>query len=236
MQLIADYHTHTYYSHGQGSIAENIEVARAKGLKEIAIADHGPRSYSFRQFGVKEADTLLEIKRKIDRYNEVYSDIKVLAAVEANIINLKGELDVPRDILEELDKVLVGFHLFVKPTDLKSAWGIIINNLLSHKFNWKDAEVRKANTELLLKTIDNYSIDIITHPGYQVDIDTRELAQAAAEAEIALEINAKHGFLTEEFVKTALKEGVKFSLGSDAHFPQQVGEVASAFKLVKQLG
>ena len=38
----ADYHTHTLYSHGKGTIQQNVEAAQRKGLKEIAITDHGP--------------------------------------------------------------------------------------------------------------------------------------------------------------------------------------------------
>ena len=39
--MIADYHTHTVYSHGTGSVLENALIAKEKGLKEIAITDHG---------------------------------------------------------------------------------------------------------------------------------------------------------------------------------------------------
>ena len=39
MLLTADYHTHTPYSHGKNTILENAAVAKAKGLKEIAITD-----------------------------------------------------------------------------------------------------------------------------------------------------------------------------------------------------
>ena len=37
MILTADYHTHTTYSHGKGTVSENAAVAEEKGLKEIAI-------------------------------------------------------------------------------------------------------------------------------------------------------------------------------------------------------
>ena len=39
-RMVYDHHTHTTYSHGKGSIADNVRVAAAKGLKSIAITDH----------------------------------------------------------------------------------------------------------------------------------------------------------------------------------------------------
>ena len=40
--ILGDYHTHTIYSHGKGTVHENVEAARKAGLKEIAMSDHGP--------------------------------------------------------------------------------------------------------------------------------------------------------------------------------------------------
>ena len=37
-----DLHTHTTYSHGKGSVGDNVKVALDKGLEYIAISDHGP--------------------------------------------------------------------------------------------------------------------------------------------------------------------------------------------------
>ena len=39
MQILADYHTHTKYSHGKGTIEENVLEAISKGIKTIGISD-----------------------------------------------------------------------------------------------------------------------------------------------------------------------------------------------------
>ncbi len=236
MKLYADYHTHTIYSDGIGSIKENIEVAIKKGLTEIAIADHGPASQGLMKLGVKDAATLLEIKREVDKYDRLYPEIKVLAAVEANIINIDGSLDVPRFILKELDKVLVGFHLFVRPATFKAGVAVIYNNIISKRFKSKVEAIRRMNTEILIKAIKSYQIDIITHPGYKIDIDTQALAQAAVLRGTALEINSSHHHITKEYIQIALQEGVKFSLGSDAHSPKRVGDVKQALLIAESAG
>ena len=49
MQILADYHTHTKYSHGKGTIEENVLEAISKGIKTIGIS--GDPSVWKRQFG-----------------------------------------------------------------------------------------------------------------------------------------------------------------------------------------
>ena len=51
MILTSDYHTHTKYSHGKGTVLENAIRAKEIGLKEIAISDHG---FSHPAFGLRQ--------------------------------------------------------------------------------------------------------------------------------------------------------------------------------------
>ncbi|OCL25413.1 histidinol-phosphatase [Orenia metallireducens] len=236
MQLYADYHTHTLYSHGTGSIRANIEVAIEKGLKEIAISDHGPASRSIGRLGVRDSATLLEVKKEVDKYDRLYPEIKVLAGVEANIISIDGKLDVPEFILKELDKVLVGFHLFIKPASFRDGVEIILNNVIVDKLKINQEQIRYRNTEILINVLNNYDIDIITHPGYRVDIDTKTLAKVAVERGVVLEINSSHGYMTEEYIRMAVEEGAKFTLGSDAHSPEKVGAVEAAMLVAQKVG
>ncbi|MFR6641738.1 MAG: PHP domain-containing protein [Christensenellales bacterium] len=56
MAYWGDYHTHTYYSHGKGTIEDNVRAAAEKGLKQIAITDHGFRHmmYNVRHMDLKK--------------------------------------------------------------------------------------------------------------------------------------------------------------------------------------
>ncbi len=56
MILYGDYHTHTIYSrhnHGKGTVLQNATVAAEKGLKQIAITDHG---FNHKLYGVRRKD------------------------------------------------------------------------------------------------------------------------------------------------------------------------------------
>lgn len=221
MKIFADYHTHTKYSHGKGTIRENVEIAREKGLKEIAICDHGP---SHMGFGVKR-ENFKKMREEIDKLNEEYKDIKILLGVEANIISYNGEIDVDDKIIDMLDILLVGFHFGAKPKTIKDAYNFYIINYTGKLISSVAEKARYMNTMAVIKAINNYNIDIITHPGAKVNINTRELAKAAAKKGTALEINASHGYLNLEYIKIAMKENVKFAINSDAHTPDDVGNV-----------
>lgn len=237
MKVFADYHTHTRYSHGKGSIEDNVKAALLCGLTEVGIADHGPASHSLRRLGVNKPETLLDIKAEIARLQREYPQIRILTGVEANIIGLDGTIDVPSKILQKLDKVLVGLHLMVIPQSWRDGKRIIFDNMVLYRLSRsRRDEIRYQNTQALLNAIKRYPIDIITHPGYGLDIDTIELARACAQAGTALEINVSHGYLTEEFVKAAAAEGVKFVISSDAHRPEDVGRVQDGINIVQRLG
>ncbi|MCK4257830.1 MAG: PHP domain-containing protein [Halanaerobiales bacterium] len=236
MKVFADYHTHTRYSHGKGSIEDNVKAGIAQGLSEVGIADHGPASHSVRRLGVKNPEKLLDIKAEINRLQRDYPQIRILAGVEANVISLDGTIDVPYRILKKLDKVLVGLHLMIIPKSLADGKNLIFDNMITYKINKHSREeIRYHNTQALLNALKRYPIDIITHPGYKLDIDTIELAKACKKAGTAMEINVSHGYLTEEFVKTAAQEDVNFVISSDAHRPEDVGRVRTGIELAQRV-
>lgn len=236
MKFFGDYHTHSEYSHGRGNLKENIETALKKGLRELAVTDHGPLTWNFIRLGVKASEDLLKIKEIVNSLQIGYPEIKLYSGVEANIINSAGDLDVSRRVLEKLDITAVGFHLLLYPYSYHSYKDIVINNRIIYKLRpEKRKEIRKKNTEALVKTVQKYRVDLVTHPGYGVDIDTYDLAQVCAEEGTYLEINARHSEILEGFIKTALKTEVKFIVNSDAHSPAEIGEFNKAIKLINKM-
>lgn len=215
MKIVADLHTHTIAcGHAFSTIQENVLEAKGKNLDLIAITDHGPKipggphPYYFKNLTV------------IPQY--VYG-IRVLRGIEANIMNIDGEVDLQPQLLERLDIVLAGFHKRVFPEGLSI----------------------EDNTKALINTMKNPYVNCIVHPGnplYPLDIE--KVVQASIEYDVYLEINnssltqTREGSLhnckrfADEFVRT----GASFMLGSDAHISFDVGEFSEALKMLDEAG
>ncbi len=233
-QAFADYHTHTRYSGGTGRLLDNVVAAQKAGLEIIGIAEHGPAN-----FGHGRRTTLQnfrELLAEVGQLRAGTSLIKILAGVEANIINYEGELDLPQEVLQSLDQVLVGFHLAVVPQRFREGIQFLSERALSNVSFRIRQQARENNTRAIVKAVYRNRIDIITHPGLHVAIDTVELARACAQKGTALEINAKHGAESVEFIRTAAREGVKFVIGSDAHSPEMVGQLEAGIAAAQKAG
>lgn len=228
MQLIGDYHTHTLYSHGGGSIRDNVEVAFNKGLKEIAICDHGPGHYLY---GVKK-EKLPIMREEIDRLNEEFmpKGLQILLGVEANLIGYDGSIDMNDNLIKLTDILLLGYHYGVIPSSIKDFLGMYIRNPISKVLPFRRKNLIELNTRAFIKAINNYPIDIITHPSSKAKLDIKTLAREAGKVGAALEINSKHSQLSIENIKIALKEDVEFVVNSDAHSPADVGNVEESLR------
>ncbi|MFY9176812.1 MAG: PHP domain-containing protein [Caldicoprobacterales bacterium] len=230
--ITADYHTHTRFSHGKGSIEDNVLAARKKGLKKIAITDHG---FAHIGFGIRFKD-VDRMRQEVQRLEDKYTDIEILLGVEANLIGLDGTIDIPEEYIDKFDIILMGFHKGAVPKSFKEAIKLYAGNFLSGILPMDKKNIRLQNTQAMIRAIERYPIKIITHPGAKIDIDTRLLAQHAAKRGVALEINASHGFMTTEYVKIALREGVSFVINSDAHHPSKVGDFAKGIEIASAAG
>ncbi len=232
MKIVADYHTHTIYSHGKGTIMDNVIAAKKRGLKKLAIADHGPNHISF---GVKIKE-FYKMREEIDQINDTIDGIEVLMGIEANIVGQDGTIDVPKEFLELFDIILAGYHYATRPTSLRDVYSLtIVNGLGKISKSWAQ-KAKGINTDAIIQAMDKYPIQIITHPGAKIPIDTHRLAQAAAKSGTWLEINASHGYLSKDMIQIAKEYDVKFVIDSDAHIPDRVGEVEKGISTALSAG
>lgn len=227
MKILADYHTHTYYSHGKGSIEDNVKVAIEKGIKIIGISDHGFKNVAY---GVK-VDSFKKMRYEIDELNEKYrGKVKILLGVECNILDNKGNIDLDDRFDQYLDYVMAGYHFGSVPTSFKGLVNLCQNYFL------KSEKAKEYNTEAIINTMKNNDIFAITHPGDKGGIYIEEVAKAAQENNTKLEINSSHNYLNVKQLQQIKDYDLKFIIGSDAHLPGNVGNFDLAIKTAEKSG
>ena len=222
MALVADYHTHTKYSrnnHGKGTIEENVRVAYEKGLRQIAITDHG---FNQKMFGVKRK-FIPQMKKEIEEATECYP-IEVLLGVEANIISSQGDIDIVDSDYKHLDILLCGFHRLVKSVSSKEQRKFILKNIMCEFFHHTSKKQREKNTNAYINAMRKYDIDILTHLNHGCKVDVEKVARVAKETNTLIELNGKRLGLTDAEILTCYNLGCKFVINSDAHHPSRVGD------------
>ena len=225
--LIADLHTHTRYSHGAGSVEENVLAAIACGLKRIGISEHGPKHMFF----PVKWEALLKIRREIDQMNARYGgQIEVLMGLEANLMG-DGLTDAPKDT-SIFDYIMLGYHKGTFPADaISRGWW------RSFFFGQSTRRHAKANVVAYAHAMEKTEkIIAITHPGTYIPVDIGDLARTAKEHGVALEINEGHRNMSLDEVLEAKAEGASFVLSSDAHRPSRVGQAPNSIALAREAG
>jgi DNA polymerase (family X) len=101
-----DLHCHTTWSDGKASVLEMATAARDLGYEYLAICDHTP---NVRVVPGLDADDLRRQGEEIAAVNEAVAPFRVLRGTEVDI-RRDGELDLPDDVLEELDWVQLSLH------------------------------------------------------------------------------------------------------------------------------
>ena len=223
MIIFGDYHTHTTYSHGKGSILDNAIVAKNKGLKEIAITDHG---FSHRIFNVKRGD-VENIIADCQKAKQA-TGVNVLFGIEENLISLDGKIGLLKRDLDFLNIVNVGYHKMVRSVSAKDAIGLFMPNNL--KFYTK-RQIEK-NTICLLKAIETQPINILTHINYGMPVNVEEVARLAKQKNVFIELNGKRICFSPSDMEALLKYDSMFILNSDAHSPEKVGDVRNGMRYV----
>lgn len=243
-KILGDYHTHTIYSsgfrkegiHATGTIEENAQVAFNKGLSTLVISDHGPGHYFY---GFRK-ENILETRKEIDRLNEIYipKGLKILLGIEANLVSVDGILDVDEDFIKHIDILLMGYHYGATPKSIKDGYNLYILNFASKLMSFTEEKTIEIYTKAYLKALDNYSIDIITHPGSKAKIDIVEVAKKCAKLGTALEISSKHSELSVESLMRIkdLDIDINYYINSDAHIPEDVGNLENGIMKAKIAG
>jgi DNA polymerase (family X) len=198
--LRGDLHSHSTYTDGRASIAQMAQSARESGLEYLAVTDHSRRVAM--AHGLDPA-RLREQWREIDKVQKHLHGITLLRGIEVDILD-DGGLDLPDEVLAELDWVVASVH---------------------YKLNQSSRDM----TRRMIKAIRNPHVDVIGHPSGRLltgrepsSFDLDEVLHAAREEGCALEINsqAERLDLNDIACLKAKHAGVKMVISSDAHHPR----------------
>lgn len=228
-----DYHTHTVFSHGKGTIWENVRRAKEMGLREIAITDHG---LSHIAFGLDD-DKVLRMRETVEQVKAENPEINILLGVEANLLGRNGVIDVVNDEWGWFDIVLCGYHNFIWPENTKEAFGFWFPAMFGNTLHIPVKEKRRiSNTDAYIKAIQNNPIDVITHVGLGFPCYVKEVAAAAAEYGTFIELNGKHLCFTDKEFEDMASTGVTFIANSDAHSEGRILEINAVRSLLQRTG
>ena len=196
---------HTVWSDGSGTIADMAEAANARGYEYIAITDHSKGLKI--AGGINEtqlAQQAAEIQQINKKLKTAGSGLTILRSIELNL-NPRGEGDMQPAALRKLDLVLGSFHSVLR--------------------------VKTDQTTRYIAALRNPSIQILGHPrgriyNYRLGLraDWPRVFAEAAKLDKALEIDCypDRQDLNISLLKIVRKEGVRISLGTDAHHPWQL--------------
>ena len=220
MILTGDYHTHTPYSHGKHTVAQNAEQAKAIGLQQIGIADHG---FSHVAFGIRRRQVAAyraECQAAAQQFG-----IDVLVGIEANIRGIDGKADLTEKDYENFDLYLCGKHVFIWYDTFADMVRYGGGNFNADKFGKPSKKLIDYNTKAYINTIKNNPIDAVTHLNFTCPANALEVAKCAADYGTYIELNSKKTHLTdEELNEIIVKTDARFIIDSDAHSKDRVGD------------
>jgi len=200
-----DLHCHTTWSDGRASVEEMARAALDRGYEYLAICDHTPAVGAVRGL---TADDVRRQAEEIAAANELVAPFRVLRGIECDILP-DGRLDLPDDVLAELDWVQVSVHggqRMPRPELTKRVEEALRNphvRCLSHP------KGRLINTR----------------PENALDLD--RVFEVALEERVALEVNGLPARLDlrAEHVREAIRAGVRIVCSTDAHSTRGLGNM-----------
>lgn len=203
LHMHSDFDIETSHDIGANSMMEHIDVASKMGYEYIAFTEHNPSKSKHTDQEI--LDLIKKKKEKIEHINLELGNRKngvkkVFNSLEIDMLP-KGGVPVSNNGLDLLDFALVSIHSSFRLS-------------------------RKHMTERVLKSLEHPKAKIFAHPTGRilneregVELDWEAIFSFCVEKDKWIEINASPSRLDlpDSLVRDAVKNGVKLSLGTDAH-------------------
>jgi len=203
-----DLHCHTTWSDGKASVLEMATAARDLGYEYLAICDHTP---NVRVVPGLDADALRRQAEEIAAANEELPPFRVLRGTECDI-RADGALDLPDDVLAELDWVQLSLHAGQRLPQAELT-----------------ARVTEAMRHPAVRCLSHPRGRILNHRP-QNALDLERTIEVALETGVALETNGLPDRLdlSDVEVRLAVEAGVPVVCSTDAHSVQGLGNMRLA--------
>ncbi|HEY4824995.1 MAG TPA: PHP domain-containing protein, partial [Solirubrobacteraceae bacterium] len=207
-EIRGDLHCHTTWSDGRMTVEEMGRAAAARGYEYLAICDHTPAVGAVRGL---TPDDVRRQGAEIASANEVLAPFRILRGIECDILP-DGQLDLPDDVLAELEWVQASVHGGQRMAA---------------------AEMTRRVTEALR----NPYVRCLSHPkGRYINrrpenaLDLDQVFEVALQQRVALEVNGLPDRLdlSGEHVRDALCSGVQIVCSTDAHSVRGLSNMALA--------
>ncbi|MFZ5351733.1 MAG: phosphatase [Bacillota bacterium] len=214
MKLTVDTHCHTISSgHAYSTIAEITAEARKKGIRMLAMTDHGP--------SVPGGPNLLHFVN-LRVLPEYINGVRVLKGAEVNIIDFEGRLDLPVSVLERLELVIAGLH------DVSMSPGTVEENTR--------AVIRAMGNPLvdIIAHPGNPRFPIDIEKVVQCAADTNTLIEINNTSFTAARKGSYEN--CKNIALEARRRGIKLCVGSDAHVSFDVGKFDKVLELFQETG
>ena len=199
-----DLHVHTDWSDGKATVLEMGEAALARGYEYLAICDH---TRNVRVVPGLDAGDVRRQGDEIAAANELLAPFRILRGSECDILP-DGSLDLPDDVLAELEWVQASVH----------------------------AGQRAPAAELTKRTVEamrHPAVRCLSHPKGRIinhrpenALDLERVFEVALETGVAVEINlAPRLDLRDVHVRAAIEAGVPIVCSTDAHSVRGLGNM-----------
>jgi putative hydrolase len=220
MNLDEDYHVHSTFSDGASTLADNVQAARERGLRTLCLVDHVRRDTRW----------VPEFTAAVQEYRD-QPGLRVLAGVEAKILDTSGQLDIP-PALSGIDLVLIADHQFpadtgpVHPAEVRSAleYGGLrpaeaVERLCEATANAALGCGFRPLVAHLFSLLPKIGLDeaMVSEPLLA------DLAKRVAHAGAMVEVNEKWSCPSARTVAAMAEAGVHLVAGSDSHHCRDVG-------------
>jgi putative hydrolase len=183
------WHIHTNYTDGKSSIDSFCRFAHENKIPLIAFTEHVRKelTYNFNDY-----------INEINIAKQKYPNIIILTGCETKVIDLKGNLDITREIFKKCEIVLGAFHSF--PYADKKSYSTAIKNML-----------KKGEIDVWAHPFRYATINSITFNQNELN----EILNLCNHKKIILEENKKNKLPKELFKKISNNNLVL--VGSDVH-------------------